>query len=47
MVGGLESGRSVNQLCDVLVLADRAGVIRDPYLASHRMQRFLAANGIE
>ena len=47
MVGGLESGRSVTQLCDMLVLADRAGVIRDPSLASHRMQRFLAANGIE
>ena len=47
MVGGLESGRSVTHLCEMLVLADRAGVIRDPSLASHRMQRFLAANGIE
>ena len=47
MVGGLESGRSVIHLCEVLVLADQAGVIRDPYLAVHRMRRFLAANGIE
>ena len=46
MVGGLESGRSVTHLCEVLVLADRAGVIRDPHLAVPRMQRFLAANGI-
>jgi hypothetical protein len=47
MVGGLESGRSVTHLCEVLVLADRAGVIRDQHLAVARMQRFLAANGIE
>jgi hypothetical protein len=47
MVGGLESGRSVIHLCEVLVLADQAGVIRDPYLAVQRMRRFLAANGIE
>jgi Protein of unknown function (DUF993) len=46
MVGGLESGRSVIHLCELLVLADRAGVIRDPHLAIERMQRFLAANGI-
>jgi hypothetical protein len=47
MVGGLESGRSVLHLCELLVLADRASVIRDPHLASDRMRRFLAANGIE
>ena len=46
MVGGLESGRSVIHLCELLVLADRAGVIRDPHLAIERMRRFLAANGI-
>jgi hypothetical protein len=46
MVGGLESGRSVTHLCEMLVLADRAGVIRDPHLGVQRMQRFLAANGI-
>ena len=46
MVGGLESGRSVVHLCELFVLADRAGVIRDPHLAIERMRRFLAANGI-
>ncbi|HTD14451.1 MAG TPA: DUF993 family protein, partial [Chthoniobacterales bacterium] len=46
MVGGLESGRSVTHLCEVLVLGDRAGMIRDPHLAIQRMQRFLAFNGV-
>ena len=47
MVGGLESGRSLPHLCQILILADRAGVIRDPGLAIERMRRFLAAYGIE
>jgi hypothetical protein len=47
MVGGLESGRSVIHLCELFVLADRAGVILDPELAIERMRRFLGANGIE
>jgi Protein of unknown function (DUF993) len=47
MVGGLESGRSVIHLCELLVFADQAGAIRDPNLAIERMRRFLAANGIE
>jgi hypothetical protein len=46
MVGGLESGRSVRHFCELLVLADQAGVIRDPDLAIRRMQRFLAFNGV-
>jgi hypothetical protein len=46
MVGGLESGRSVVHLCELLVLADRAGVIRDPHLAIERMRRFLVVNGV-
>jgi hypothetical protein len=46
MVGGLESGRSVRHFCELLVLADQAGVIREPDLAVRRMQRFLAFNGI-
>ena len=46
MVGGLESGRSLLHLCDLLVFADQAGVIRDPHLAIQRMRRFLAFNGI-
>lgn len=46
MVGGLESGRSLLHLCDLLVFADQAGVIRDPRLAIQRMRHFLAFNGI-
>jgi hypothetical protein len=46
MVGGLESGRSLLHLCDLLVLADRAGVIRDPDLAVQRMQHYLLLNGV-
>jgi hypothetical protein len=46
MVGGLESGRSLLHLCDLLVLADRAGVIRDPDLAVQRMQQYLFLNGV-
>lgn len=46
MVGGLEAGRSILHLCELLVLADQAGVIRDPGLAAARMQLFLSFNGI-
>jgi hypothetical protein len=47
MIGGLESGRSVTHLCKLLVLANQAGVIRDPDLATARMKHFLAFNGIQ
>jgi Protein of unknown function (DUF993) len=47
MVGGLESGRSVTHLCELLVLADRAGAIRDPDLATWRMKQFLTLNGLQ
>jgi hypothetical protein len=46
MVGGLASGRSVRHLCEVFVLADRAGLLADPHLAAHRMRTFLALNGV-
>jgi uncharacterized protein DUF993 len=46
MVGGLAAGRSVRHLCDVFVLADRAGLLADPELAAHRMRTFLAVNGV-
>ncbi len=36
MVGGLESGRSVLHLAELFVLADQAGLLRDPELASER-----------
>jgi hypothetical protein len=47
MVGGFESGRSVLHLTKLLILADQAGVIRDPDLASARMRHFLALNGVQ
>lgn len=46
MVGGLESARSVPHLCEVLRLADRAGLIHDPELAARRMRRFLDVAGV-
>jgi hypothetical protein len=46
MVRGLESARSVAHLCDLVVLADRAGVLRDPELATQRMRSFLLLAGV-
>ena len=46
MVRGLESARSVAHLCELLVLADKAGVLRDPELAIQRMQSFLLLAGV-
>ena len=47
MVGGQESARSVVHLAELFVLADRAGLWRDPELAAARMRRFLALAGVE
>jgi uncharacterized protein DUF993 len=46
MVGGLESGRSVLHLAELFVLADKAGLLRDPELASARMRHVLALAGV-
>jgi len=46
MVGGLESARSVPHLCELFVLADRAGLLRDPDLAVDRMRAVLALAGV-
>jgi hypothetical protein len=46
MVGGQESARSVVHLAELFVLADRAGLLRDPDLACVRMRRVLALAGI-
>jgi len=46
MVGGMESARSIVHLADVFVLADRAGLLRDPALAVARMRHVLALAGI-
>jgi hypothetical protein len=47
MVSGLESARSVVHLAELFVLADQAGLLRDPDLAHDRMRRFLALAGID
>jgi len=46
LLGGLESGRSVVHLAELLVLADRCGLLRDPELAADRMRRVLAVAGV-
>jgi hypothetical protein len=45
MVGGLETARSMEHLAKLLVLAEQAGVLRDPDLACSRMQSLLAGVG--
>ncbi len=47
MVGGQESARSILHLAHLFILADQAGVLRDPDLAVTRMRRVLALAGIE
>jgi hypothetical protein len=42
LLGRLESARSIEHLADVFVLADRAGLLRDPELAVARMRQVLA-----
>ena len=45
-VGGLATGRSVEHLATLFVLADEAGLLSDPALAVHRMGLFLELNGV-
>lgn len=47
MIGGLESARSVVHLSELFVLADEAGLLRDPELASGRMRLVLRLAGID
>ena len=47
MVGGQESARSTLHLAELFRLADAAGLLRDPELATRRMRTVLAARGIE
>ena len=47
MVAGQESARSVVHLSRLLVLADRARLLRDPELAAVRMRHVLALSGID
>jgi hypothetical protein len=46
MVGGQESARSVVHLCTLFILADQAGLLRDPDVAVERMGRLLALAGV-
>lgn len=46
LIGGLESARSIVHLAELFVLADRAGILRDPDLATERMRHVLAVAGI-
>jgi hypothetical protein len=46
MVAGLESARSSAHLCELFVLADRAGVLIDPELATMRMRDYLLLSGV-
>jgi hypothetical protein len=41
MVGGQQSARSVQHLCDLFVLADKANLFINPELAHARMQLYL------
>ncbi len=47
MVGGMESARSIVHLSGLFVLADCAGLWRDPDLAAARMRHVLALAGVE
>ena len=46
MVRGAENARSTAHLCELFVLADQAGVLRDPELAIRRMRSFLLLAGV-
>lgn len=47
MIGGQQSTRSLQHLSELFRLADRAGVLADPALATSRMKAFLAVNGVQ
>jgi hypothetical protein len=47
MVGGQQSARSVPHLARVFVLADKAGLLADPDLATARMCQLLAVAGMD
>ncbi len=47
MIGGLETARSMLHLTELFKLADRAGLLRNPDLASERMRQSLNLVGIQ
>ncbi|HLZ25855.1 MAG TPA: dihydrodipicolinate synthase family protein [Chloroflexota bacterium] len=46
MVGGQQSARSIGHLAELFRLADRAGLLRDPELATARMKLVLGLAGV-
>ena len=46
MVGGQESARSLLHLADIFRLADAAGLLRDPDVATARMRNVLRTGGV-
>ena len=47
MVGGQESARSTLHLAELFRLADKAGLLANPELATRRMTTILATRGVE
>jgi Protein of unknown function (DUF993) len=47
MVGGQESARSTLHLTELFRLADKAGLLSNPELATRRMRTVLASRGVE
>ncbi|MBV9231354.1 MAG: dihydrodipicolinate synthase family protein [Chloroflexi bacterium] len=47
MLAGMESARSIVHLADILILADKAGLLLDPELAAERMRKVLAVAGFD
>ena len=47
MVGGQESTRSTLHLAELFRLADKAGLLSNPEMATRRMKTVLATRGIE
>ncbi len=47
MVGGQESARSLLHLSELFRLADKAGLLENPELATGRMKAFLSVHGID
>jgi Protein of unknown function (DUF993) len=47
MVGGQQSARSIVHLAELFRFADRAGLLRDPDMATARMRHVLAVHGLE
>ena len=46
MVGGQQTARSLVHLAELVRLADRAGLLRDPDEAARRVRAVLAVNGV-